>query len=213
MVATTAKKPVKGKEDSKKLPAVPESVLKHRKRREALRTRRVQVTLKRRTAALKKRKTIFKRAEAYVKEYRIRERDEIRLARQARNNGNYYVPGEAKLAFVIRIRGINQVSPKVRKVLQVFRVRQINNGVFVRLNKATVNMMRIAEPLHHVGVPQPEERARAGLQARVRQGEGSASADHLQHHRGGQARQQGHHLRGGPHPRDLHRRGQVQVRQ
>lgn len=49
MVATTdkkaaaEKKPVKGKEDSKKLPAVPESVLKHRKRREALRTRRLQV--------------------------------------------------------------------------------------------------------------------------------------------------------------------------
>lgn len=49
MVATTdkkaaaEKKPAKGKEDSKKLPAVPESVLKHRKRREALRTRRLQV--------------------------------------------------------------------------------------------------------------------------------------------------------------------------
>lgn len=36
---------------------------------------------------------------------------------QARNRGNYYVPGEAKLAFVIRIRGINQVSPKVGFIL------------------------------------------------------------------------------------------------
>lgn len=49
MVAVTEKKaekkPVKGKEDSKKLPAVPESVLKHRKRRDALRTRRVQVII------------------------------------------------------------------------------------------------------------------------------------------------------------------------
>lgn len=43
MVATTEKKPVKAKEGSKKLPAVPESVLKHRKRREALRARRVTV--------------------------------------------------------------------------------------------------------------------------------------------------------------------------
>ncbi|KAJ8710078.1 hypothetical protein PYW07_009444 [Mythimna separata] len=151
--AAAEKKPVKGKEDSKKLPAVPESVLKHRKRREALRTRRLQVTLKRRSVAVKKRKEIFKRAEQYVKEYRIRERDEIRLARQARNRGNYYVPGEAKLAFVIRIRGINQVSPKVRKVLQLFRLRQINNGVFIRLNKATVNMLRIAEPYIAWGYP------------------------------------------------------------
>lgn len=41
-----------------------------------------QVALKRRTTAIKKKKEIFKRAEAYVKEYRIKERDEIRLARQ-----------------------------------------------------------------------------------------------------------------------------------
>lgn len=40
-----------------------------------------------------------------MKEYRGKERDEIRLARQARNKGNYYVPAEAKLAFVMRIRG------------------------------------------------------------------------------------------------------------
>jgi ribosomal protein L30/L7E len=53
------------------------------------------------------------------------------------------VLGEPKLAFVMRIRGINQVSPKVRKVLQLFRLRQINNGVFIKLNKATVNMLRI----------------------------------------------------------------------
>ena len=37
--------------------------------------------------------------------------------RMARKAGNFYVPTEPKLAFVIRIRGINGVSPKVRKVL------------------------------------------------------------------------------------------------
>ncbi len=48
---------------------------------------------------------IFKRAEKYIKEYRTKERDEIRLARQAKKEGNFYVPAESKLAFVIRIRG------------------------------------------------------------------------------------------------------------
>ena len=43
----------------------------------------------------------------------------------------------------MRIRGINQVSPKVRKVLQLLRLRQINNGVFIKMNKATTNMLRI----------------------------------------------------------------------
>ena len=66
-----------------------------------------------------------------------------RLGREARKEGNYYVPADPKLAFVMRIRGINQVSPKVKKVLQLFRLRQINNGVFIKLNKATINMLRI----------------------------------------------------------------------
>ena len=65
------------------------------------------------------------------------------MKREARKEGNYYVPADDKLAFAMRIRGINQVSPKVKKVLQLFRLRQINNGVFIKLNKATINMLRI----------------------------------------------------------------------
>jgi hypothetical protein len=52
-----------------------------------------------------KRREIFRRAEKYVKEYRKVERDEIRLKREAKRHGNFYVPDEPKLAFVIRIRG------------------------------------------------------------------------------------------------------------
>ena len=66
-----------------------------------------------------------------------------RLKREAKKEGNFHVPSEPKLAFCMRIRGINQVAPKVRKVLQLFRLRQINNGVFIKLNKATINMLRI----------------------------------------------------------------------
>jgi 60S ribosomal protein uL30 len=146
------KKRALGKEGNK-LPAVPESVLKSRKRRDLAKATRLKAALKKRSEYHKKRKEIFKRAEKYVKEYHSRERDEIRLARQARNRGNYYIPGEARLAFVIRIRGINQVAPKVRKVLQLFRLKQINNGVFIKLNKATINMLRICEPYVTWGYP------------------------------------------------------------
>merc|ERR1711902_347319 len=100
-----------------------------------------------------KRVEIFKRAEKYVKEYRSVEQDNIRLRREARKNDGYYVPSEPKLAFVMRIRGINQVAPKVRKVLQLFRLRQINYGVFIKLNKATINMLRICEPYITWGTP------------------------------------------------------------
>merc|ERR1711950_88979 len=109
--------------------------------------------VKDRVARRAKRVDIFKRAEKYVKEYRDQERDEIRLKREARKAGNYHVPAEPKLAFVMRIRGINQVAPKVKKVLQLFRLRQINNGVFIKLNKATISMLRICEPYIAWGTP------------------------------------------------------------
>jgi len=149
----SAAKPVPAKQTGKKLPAVPESVLKRRKRSEVSKALLLRRAAKERRSRRNTRVKIFKRAEQYVKEYRQKERDEVRLARQAKNKGNYYVPAEPKLAFVMRIRGINQVHPKVRKALQLFRLRQINNGVFVKLNKATVNMLRICEPHITWGYP------------------------------------------------------------
>merc|ERR1712025_1488386 len=110
---------------------------KRRKRQAENRANRAKLAVKAKVDRRKKRVNIFKRAEKYAKEYKDQERDEIRLQRDAKKEGNYYVPAEPKLAFVMRIRGINQVSPKVRKILQLFRLRQINNGVFIKLNKAT----------------------------------------------------------------------------
>uniref|UniRef100_A0A4X2LNI0 Large ribosomal subunit protein uL30 n=1 Tax=Vombatus ursinus TaxID=29139 RepID=A0A4X2LNI0_VOMUR len=81
------------------------------------------------------RKVIYEKAKAYHKEYRQMYRSEIRLARMARKAGNYYVSAEPKLAFVIRIRGINGL----------LRLCQIFNGTFVKLNKASINMLRIME--------------------------------------------------------------------
>ena len=52
-----------------------------------------------------KRAQIFKRAEAYVKEYRDGEREKIRLARLAKQEGSFYIPAEEKLVFVVRIKG------------------------------------------------------------------------------------------------------------
>jgi large subunit ribosomal protein L7e len=54
---------------------------------------------------------------------------------------------------VIRVRGIIGVSPKVKKILRLFRLRQINNGVFVRVNAATTKMLRLIEPFVAYGTP------------------------------------------------------------
>ncbi|XP_016126489.1 60S ribosomal protein L7-like [Sinocyclocheilus rhinocerous] len=140
-------------ETKKKVPSVPESLLKRRQRFAAIKAVRQKKGAADKKARKVTRKLIFKRAEAYHKEYRQMYRREIRMSRMARKAGNYYVPAEPKLAFVVRIRGINGVSPKVRKVLQLLRLRQIFNGVFVKLNKASINMLRIAEPYIAWGYP------------------------------------------------------------
>jgi len=106
-----------------------------------------------RKAAKAKRKVIFKRAESYVKEYLAKEKEEIRLKRVARSSGDFYVPAQPKVYFVIRIRGINEIAPKPRKILQLLRLLQINNGVFVKATRPTQQMLRLVEPYITYGEP------------------------------------------------------------
>ena len=60
---------------------------------------------------------------------------------------------EPKLVFVVRIKGINKIDPKKRKTLQLLRLLQINNGVFIRLTKATSEMLKIVEAFIAYGYP------------------------------------------------------------
>jgi len=146
----------KGKTEAKAAGApvpVPESILKKRKSLETIKAKRNENNAKRTKSRSKGRKLLFQKAEKYVKEYRQEEKDLIRLKRIAKNSGNFYYPGEPKVAFVIRIRGIMRVTPKTRKILQLLRLRQINNGVFVKLNKASIIMLRLVEPYITYGPP------------------------------------------------------------
>jgi 60S ribosomal protein uL30 len=132
---------------------VPETLIKKRRTAAQIAAsateRKAANKKKRRTA----RKVIFKRAEQYVKEYRSAERSLIRVRRQSKEAGNFFVEPESKIAFVIRVRGINGLAPKPKKILQLLRLRQINNGVFVRLTGATLNMLKCVEPYIAFGYP------------------------------------------------------------
>uniref|UniRef100_A0A2K6PB96 Large ribosomal subunit protein uL30 n=1 Tax=Rhinopithecus roxellana TaxID=61622 RepID=A0A2K6PB96_RHIRO len=144
---------VGAEEKKKKVPAVPETLKKKRRNFAELKVKRLRKKFAQKMLRKARRKLIYEKAKHYHKEYRQMYRTEIRMARMARKAGNFYVPAEPKLAFVIRIRGINGVSPKVRKVLQLLRLRQIFNGTFVKLNKASINMLRIVEPYIAWGYP------------------------------------------------------------
>ncbi|RYR20598.1 hypothetical protein Ahy_B03g065782 [Arachis hypogaea] len=45
------------------------------------------------------------------------------------------------------------MHPKIRKILQLLRLRQIFNGVFLKVNKATMNMLHRVEPYVTYGYP------------------------------------------------------------
>lgn len=81
------------------------------------------------------------------------ERDTIRLRREAKKAKGFYVEPEAKLVLVVRIRGMNDVDPKTKKILQLLRLRQINNAIFLKVNKATMNMLQRVEPYVAYGYP------------------------------------------------------------
>jgi len=133
--------------------AVPESFLKKRKATEELKAKSDAAKIQRAKKNAADRRLIFKRAEKYVKEYRATERDLVRHRRQAKNNGNFFIAPEAKVLFVTRIRGINAIAPTTKKILQILRLRQVHNGVFVKNNKAMVTMLRLVEPYITYGVP------------------------------------------------------------
>lgn len=132
---------------------VPESFLKKRKTLEAIKAKRDARDSKKKKALKSARKESFKRAEKYVKEYRQIKSDTIRFKRQAKNNGNFYIEPEAKVVFVIRIKGINRMAPKTKKVLQLLRLRQVHNGVFVRMNSAMRNLLVAVDPYITYGAP------------------------------------------------------------
>ena len=132
---------------------VPESILKKRRTEEKISNDRAKEASIAKNKRRESRKKMFKRAEEYAKEYREAERAMIDAKRTAKSEGKFYVPAGAKVAFAIRIRGINAMPPKERKILQLLRLRQIQNGVFIKLNYATMRMLQRVEPYVTYGYP------------------------------------------------------------
>ncbi|WFD41821.1 60S ribosomal protein L7 [Malassezia psittaci] len=145
--------PVKTTVPSIKDVLVPETLLKKRKSDSKLREEKQATALEQRKARKQKRSVIFKRAEQYVKEYKALEREQVRLRRLAKSQGDFYVPDQPRVAFVIRLRGISNIPPKPRKIMQLLRLLQINNGVFLKLTNATQQMLQLITPYVAWGEP------------------------------------------------------------
>ncbi|ONH65806.1 hypothetical protein BON22_4358, partial [Cyberlindnera fabianii] len=132
---------------------VPESQLKRNSAAAKLSEKAAAEKLAAKKANKEKRQALLERTAAYNKEYYEYERAIIDAKREAKANGSYYVEAQKKLVFVVRIKGINKIPPKPRKVLQLLRLLQINAGVFVRVTKATSELLKLVEPYVAYGYP------------------------------------------------------------
>lgn len=131
----------------------PESVLKKQATQKKIADAKAKAEAEAKTKAEADAKKFAANAEKYQQEYEKSEQEQVTNRRSAKAKGGFYVPPEPKVALVIRIRGIIGVSPKAKKVLQLFRLRQIHNATFVKLNEATIRMLRLIEPYVTYGHP------------------------------------------------------------
>jgi large subunit ribosomal protein L7e len=136
-----------------KVRVIPENIVKKASRDAKMLAALVKHRADKKTDRVAKRAVAAKNAEKYAKEYTDADAALIKGRRDAKRAGNIFVEAEAKIAFVIRIRGINKLSPKQKKIMQLLRLRQLHNGTFVKLNKATWNMIRYVDPLVTYGFP------------------------------------------------------------
>merc|ERR1712227_22784 len=132
---------------------VPESVLKKRKTQEKIGAEKAAAAEVAKKERKEKRVAAYKSAEKYVKEYRAIAKQRVRMHRQAKAAGNHFVDAEAKLLFCVRIRGLADMHPKTKKILQIMRLRQMNMGVFMKVSKAATEMLTRVEPYVSYGYP------------------------------------------------------------
>mmetsp|Transcript_156568 Transcript_156568/g.277812 ORF Transcript_156568/g.277812 Transcript_156568/m.277812 type:complete len:255 (+) Transcript_156568:70-834(+) len=132
---------------------VPESVKLKLERNAALAEEKVAAAAAKKKERAELRHALKMRTLKYDKEYATFQRKLIAARRQAKTAGNFFVEPEPKLLFVTRIVGIIKLSPKPRKVLQLLRLKQLHNGVFLKVNKPILQMLKLVQPYVTYGYP------------------------------------------------------------
>jgi len=95
-------------------------------------------------------------AQNYIKEFKIRKDMRIRENRISRDMKKFFVPIKPTIIFAIRLKGINGLPPRSKKILDLIRLKKINNGVFLKLNSSSLQLLRKIEPYIAYGYPTPK---------------------------------------------------------
>uniref|UniRef100_A0A1A8PN01 Ribosomal protein L7-like 1 n=1 Tax=Nothobranchius rachovii TaxID=451742 RepID=A0A1A8PN01_9TELE len=140
-------------ESEKVIKLVPEFLLKKRKTYQAIKATQAKLALLEKRRISKGKPLKFKRLEDFLKDSHKKHRDDTRLQRANHRPPAPLPSAKNKLAFVVRIRMVKGVSPKVMKVIQMLRLRKIFSGAFIKINQTSISMMRMVEPYVAWGYP------------------------------------------------------------
>ncbi|XP_051852937.1 60S ribosomal protein L7-like 1 isoform X1 [Antechinus flavipes] len=140
-------------EPRRKIPLVPENLLKKRKAYQALKATQAKQALLEKRKQKKGTQLKFRRLESFVHESHRVSRDVARLRRLVSKPGCYVLKDAHRLAFVVRMERINGVSNQVTKTIEELRLKKIYSGVFVKITPGSLKKLRIIEPYVAWGYP------------------------------------------------------------
>ncbi|XP_004317474.3 large ribosomal subunit protein uL30-like [Tursiops truncatus] len=140
-------------EPRKKIPLVPENLLKKRKAYQALKATQAKQALLQRKEQRKGKEIKFKRLAWFLHDSWQQLRDKVRLRRLEVKPHGLEVPDKHSLAFVLRIERINGVSLLVQRTIARLRLNKIFSGVFMQVTPQTIKTLRIVEPYVTWGFP------------------------------------------------------------
>uniref|UniRef100_U3CN15 60S ribosomal protein L7-like 1 n=1 Tax=Callithrix jacchus TaxID=9483 RepID=U3CN15_CALJA len=140
-------------QEQRKIPLVPENLLKKRKAYQALKATQAKQALLAKKEQRKGKGPRFKRLESFLHDSWRQTRDKVRVRRLEVKPHALELPDKHSLAFVVRIERIDGVSLLVQRTIARLRLKKIFSGVFVKVTPQNLKMLRIVEPYVTWGFP------------------------------------------------------------
>uniref|UniRef100_A0A2K5F256 Ribosomal protein L30 ferredoxin-like fold domain-containing protein n=1 Tax=Aotus nancymaae TaxID=37293 RepID=A0A2K5F256_AOTNA len=134
-------------QEQRKIPLVPENLLKKRKAYQALKATQAKQALLAKKEQRKGKGPRFKRLESFLHDSWQQTRDKV-LKPHALE-----LPDKHSLSFVVRIERIDGVSLLVQRTIARLRLKKIFSGVSVKVTPQNLKMLRIVEPYVTWGFP------------------------------------------------------------
>uniref|UniRef100_A0A2I3H295 Ribosomal protein L30 N-terminal domain-containing protein n=1 Tax=Nomascus leucogenys TaxID=61853 RepID=A0A2I3H295_NOMLE len=135
-------------QEQRKIPLVPENLLKNRKAYQALKATQEKQAFLAKKEQRKGKGLRFKRLESFLHDSWQEKRDKVRLRQLEVKAHALELPDKHSLAFVVSIKRIDGMSLLVQRTIARLCLKKIFSGVFVKSHPTPQNlkMLRIVEP-------------------------------------------------------------------